>query len=334
MRGPLTRTVSHFSRLTVPISGSAPILLQAAAVPSRLRGQVFPVGKFLRANRVPFDPLMRGDQKFPDVELFISVGPSEVPLVEGVVRAATQYSLNRVVRVVLLVDVGTTLPDFELDVPIHTHLKESLLSESTRTSISSAFGERDGWVLQQFNKLAWAAQADSMGVLILDADTFLTRPRLFLDSSGNQVLLPTWEYHRPYYEVYDQLGGPLSKIDVSGPSFIAHHMLMQPQMVRELLNDFGAATVDDFAQSIFQTVDLTSDLHSSLCVDYELYGQWMYRRRLSKVRLGRWSNIGLSRTKGNLEAVQSGRLSRIGYASASFHGYLGPKRRAWDSTHE
>ena len=56
-----------------------------------------------------------------------------------------------------------------------------------------------GWVLAQYLKIWTVATSESEGVLVLDADTLLLSPRIFLDRSGKQILTPSVEFHRTYY---------------------------------------------------------------------------------------------------------------------------------------
>lgn len=322
LQGPLDIAIAHYSRSNIMVSRAAILGLQAAALPSRIKRAPFPVRKFARANRLPFDPLAGGAASRPSVELLISVGPADVDLVGEVVAGAVRCSLNPIVRVALLVDADTALPGLVAGLPVTIHGKETLLSDSTRSTLRATFGDRYGWVLQQFNKLAWSVQSQNAGVLIVDADTVLTIPRGFLDASGCQLLLPTWEYNPPYYRVFDRLGGPIAGINDDELSFISHHMVMQPVLVREMLNDLRVGSVDSLVTRTLESVDIDSNTQSPLCVDYELYGQWLSRSKPERVRFGRWSNLGARRGASQQNSLRSGRFSQLGYASVSFHSYL------------
>lgn len=324
MRSPLEALMAHYSRSSIQVSAGAVLGLQVAALPSRLKKTPFPVGKFARANRLPFDPFPANWQPHPSVELLVSVGPADINLVHEVVAGALRFSMNPITHVVLLVDDGMDLPGLAVGLPVTIHEKEALLSDAARTCLRGTFGDRYGWVLQQFNKLAWSAQSESKGVLVVDADTVLTRPRVFLDSVGSQLLLPTWEYNPPYYRVFDRLGGSIAGINEHELSFISHHMMMQPVLVREMLNDLGAGSVDKLVTRALASVDIDSSSQSPLCVDYELYGQWLSRSQPQNVRLGRWSNLGARRGASHVQSLRSGRFSKLGYASVSFHSYLSP----------
>lgn len=324
MPGPLDFAVARYSRSEIYVSRGAELALQLAALPSHVKRAPFPVERFVRANRLPFDPFPGDGDLPPSVELLISVGPADIEMVHEVVAGAIRYSMNPISRVVLLVDDCVDLTDLSVGPPVATHDKETLLSSKARASLRVSFGDRYGWILQQFNKLAWVARSESKGVLVVDADTVLTMPRIFLDSLGRQLLLPTWEHHPPYYRVFDGLGGLMAGIDATELSFVSHHMMMQPTLVREMLNDFETGSVDELVPRTLELVDSDSVGQSPLCVDYELYGQWLSRSHPSRVRLGRWSNLGARRGATQRNLLRHGRFSQLGYASVSFHSYLSP----------
>lgn len=326
LQGPLDFAVARYSRSDIHVSRGAELALQLAALPSQMKRTPFPVGKFVRANRLPIDPFPGHEESPPSVELLISVGPADIEMVHEVVVGAIRHSMNPITQVVLLVDDCVDLAGLHVGLPVATHDKETLLSSKARASLRVSFGDRYGWVLQQFNKVAWAARSESKGVLVVDADTVLTMPRTFLDSLGRQLLLPTWEHHPPYYRVFDGLGGLMVGIDPTELSFISHHMMMQPTLVREMLKDFQVGSVDELVHRALELVDTDPGGQSPLCVDYELYGQWLSRSHPSRVRLGRWSNLGARRGARQRNLLRRGRFSQLGYASVSFHSYLSPVR--------
>jgi hypothetical protein len=198
--------------------------------------------------------------------------------------------------------------------------ESSLINSEDSALVHKTFGSRSGWVLQQLVKVAFVLNSDSNGVLVVDADTVLLEPRQWIDSSNRQILTPTWEYHRPYYQFLESLGIGGFRPEYT---FVSHHMLMQPSILKELFNYVGWRSTTDIVKLI---ITIQSDEEASLfSIDYELYAQYLYNFHPDKVILAKWSNKAISLNRGerstefitNKIARYSGR-----FASLSFHSYL------------
>lgn len=209
----------------------------------------------------------------------------------------------------------------ELLVPVNLISEESLVSSLEIEELKKKFLERYGWVLQQLLKVLFVSQSESDGVLVVDADTALLCQRAWLDFSGLQVLTPTWEYHRPYYEFLQEY-----KIGKIPPdfTFVPHHMLFQPQIMREILDALRWTE----SKAIIRTL-ISSSQHqenSPFSIDYELYAQFLCSFYPEKVSLEKWGNFQSARRlkNGNLpDFIQYVIANSHGkYASVSFHSYL------------
>ena len=181
------------------------------------------------------------------------------------------------------------------------------------------FGVRGGWVLQQVLKLEYARNSPSAGVLIIDADTVLIKNRAWLNSDGIQALMPSWEYHRPYFNFLSTLT-PFKSLAPFSPkfSFISHHMLMQPNMVREIYRACGWDGPKTLVHFICQLSNTESQ--SPISIDYELYGQYLLLNHPEKVNLVKWANTSAS-YKGNI-SIELLKQSYSQFASVSLHSYL------------
>lgn len=197
--------------------------------------------------------------------------------------------------------------------------ESSLLDDSLIKLIFSRFGTRGGWVLQQILKLEFVRKSESDGVLIVDADTVLIKKRNWLNYDGIQVLMPSWEYHKPYFKFLADL--PAFESESSFPlnhSFVAHHMLMQPLIVQEIYQACGWKSVEDLVD--YLCIFSTSEGESPFSIDYELYGNYLILNHPEKVVLAKWGNTS-SRYSDKL-SIDLLKTKYSSFASVSLHSYL------------
>ena len=196
-----------------------------------------------------------------------------------------------------------------------------LITPDISSQISERFKERAGWVIQQLLKLQFVIRSHSDGVLVVDSDTILLEPRVWLDSGGQQILTPTWEHHLPYYVFLKSLGICELEPDFT---FVSHHMLMQPKILNELFEYARWKNIEDLAKLICSLPNLGEQ--SPFSLDYELYAQYLYKFHPDKVLLGKWSNKAVALPSGKIDRKvkieEEIEISRNKFASLSFHSYL------------
>jgi hypothetical protein len=203
-------------------------------------------------------------------------------------------------------------------IPLRVSDEEHLIEESARQVLKDKFGSRYTWVLQQILKVAAVTDSKSKATLIVDADTVLLRRKNWFNKYGQQILMPSDEYNSDYYSFLSQFG-----ICTNPPkyTFIAHHMLIQRQFLIEAFKELGISTI----RELIDLLDRTTQVHSQspVCVDYELYGQFMFNRYSKQIVLSRWSNIGISVSRLEQICNSTFRLRFLGlfYNSASFHSW-------------
>jgi hypothetical protein len=102
--------------------------------------------------------------------------------------------------------------------------------------------------------------------------------------------MPTLEYTSEYYEVLIKLGAISEFPDFS---FVPHHMFYVVEEFKKMHAAIGDFSPTQFAEKIKEVSSPHTE--SPFCIDYELYGQYLYANSREKVALGRWANIGISR---------------------------------------
>jgi hypothetical protein len=277
---------------------------------------------------LPTNPLRGYDTgALPGIDVHIICGPNDIELLPYVAAGSLAGSANPINNIHVIA------PEDHLDqarsilrsgFPYYSsrlrwHSDESLVPKAIRSSLREHFGSRSNWVLQQYLKTVSVADSRSDGVLIVDADTILLRPRVWLTSRRVQALMPTTEYHAPYY---DFLRG-LSRLYLeSRGSYVSHHMLMQPGMMRQILKYCGADTLELLHAQAMRLADTSTP--SFFCLEYELYAHGLIALHPESVVMARWANCPLQREELTAQQNQQKSLSRLSrnYYSVSLHHYL------------
>ena len=196
--------------------------------------------------------------------------------------------------------------------------ESSLISRSQFSVLTDGFGPRNTWVLQQLLKVQAVMESKSDAVLILDSDTVLLRKRAWFDAVGRQILMPTSEFNPPYYEFLNKLGISLA---IPKYSFISHHMIMQPDVLRGILENVGLADLDNLIEYCVENSDRS--VQSPICIEYELYGQTIFNNNRDQFFIAPWSNATIP--KKYSELILNSRVLKFiltrSFNSISFHSW-------------
>jgi hypothetical protein len=205
----------------------------------------------------------------------------------------------------------------EISLEMEIIVDESLINEENIQKIVTFFGVRSGWVIQQILKNEYARKSTHKYILLLDSDTLLLKQRNWINTSGEQLLMPTEESHQPYYDFLSRFGLPANQ----SYSFVSHHMLIQPDFLREMFYELNIQNQEDFIERIISCASNSSS--SPFCIDYEMYAQYLLVKHPDKVYFGKWSNLSYPRQKILGANRIETRISSIGkdFASVSLHSW-------------
>lgn len=286
----------------------------------------FSFRRYIKANRVLYRPSVSDKGTSSAIEILFVSTKKDFTIINHAVDSAIKANseINNLQITIITPDkyfeeLEALMQNYNVKVE-----RESLFfDEDTLRKLNNSFPGRFGWVLQQLLKLRFVLGSQSAGVLIIDSDTLLLEKRNWLGNDGSQLLTPTWEYHKPYYEF-------LSSIGICGINpeytFVSHHMLMQPKIVNELFEYVGWKDTSDLIDFICSIP--IGDEQSPFSLDYELYAQYLYKNYPEKVILGKWSNKAVARYSliedAKLEISRESLKSKS-FASLSFHSYLKAK---------
>jgi hypothetical protein len=253
-----------------------------------------------------------------ELELFLPIGPRDLEVAPLAVASLRRHLTNRITHVRAATPAAglgalrTLLPGVEIVAD------EDLLPADLRHAIAAAAPTgRDGWLTQQFLCLLHVATAARGRCLVWDADTLMVRPQTLVE--GTVAALPiSLEHHHPYFALIRCLLPSLPLPAWS--STVAHHMLMEPPLLRQLIAEIEShAGGRPWWSAILARVDRREQ---SCMAEYELYGQWVRHRHPDRVRPVGFRNVPLSRRRFSPATVET--LARVHCLdSVSLHWWLG-----------
>lgn len=287
------------------------------------RRHPFPTMRFIEANRLPTKDNHQACVKPRSVEVLFLAAKKDLELLPFSIPAA----IDSISDTVAEIHVTVILP--KKDIPesrkILSHLQnislvdeETILSDEILLSLRNRFGERYGWALQQVLKIIHVFNSEFAGVFVVDADTVLIDKRNWFCQDGHQILTPSDEFNVSYYEFLSSVGIGTLKPEFT---FVSHHMLMQPWVLREAFAFVGWRNSTDLLESIVSHNYLNEE--SPFSIDYEFYAQYMRVAYPDLVTLNKWSNLGVRREVELKDLVESACSKYSGkFSSVSFHSYL------------
>jgi hypothetical protein len=277
--------------------------------------------RFFRINALPNNPLEKKSSKFPSIELLLVTKSKDIELLELVISNALKNSLNPISLIKVIVpegDVETVKQiqwSFKDKFQVLIQNEDSVIPIAIRKKLKAEFKGLYGWVLAQYLKIWTVSNSSSKGVLVLDADTILISPRLFLDGSGKQILTPSVEYHNPYYDFLENARPFFGEMK---DSFISHHMLMQPYLAKKALSFFHNS-LDELTSFVLKFYEKNEQ--SPFCLCFEVYAQYVVTHESTSYELAKWSNLSVKRERviGNQELI---RKYARNFNSISLHSWL------------
>lgn len=197
--------------------------------------------------------------------------------------------------------------------------EEEIVSKQARLMLKDTFGPRYGWALQQFLKVFGVLQNEDLPTLVVDSDTVLFRERTWVHET-TQLLYFRGFNDSSYYEFLFEWNG--FRADTS-KSFVTHYQLFQPEVLQMALSYFfHTVDQDQIVQIVCQSATNLGSL--SFCVEYEPYGQFIYRFMPQRYVIDKYSNVGLERSQVDFRQLLE-QAWKFPYSSASFHHYLDGK---------
>lgn len=293
-----------------------------------LKSSRFAASKRYRAIALKASNSELSDPNPPKIDLFFACAGKDLLTLSVAIESAAQRVQNPVENINVVVpdpeqQVASTILATELSADTYSRLSLSVdsqwIGEKTLQEIKAVFGGRFGWILQQLITTNFVLNSDANGVLVVNSDTMLLVPKLFLDSRGTQILLRSSEFNPPYYKFLSSLD---SSVVVSA-THVTHHMLMQPQLMREIFNHLGFQSIDDLASRALEFAEVHDQ--QEFCLEFELYAQFVKKLFPDRFIEAKFANISVARS-GDLRFLRRDvdKIAKTNkFNSVSFHDYLG-----------
>lgn len=278
----------------------------------------------VRALSLPND-LNLSESGYPEIEILTVAAAKDFEVLPYTLKSAIRNSKNPVKRITVICPEQQVESCFQIikDSGIQENVnvlnENEIIEESVRTTIREKFGARYGWVLQQALATYFIGNSNAAGILLINADTVLINQAHWLDGIGNQILMPSLEFHEPYYKLLRTV----MKFKITPRNtFITHHMLFQPECLRTIIKYQGYSNVLEFINAAI--MEANADEPSSMCIEFEPYAQGMLKYYSNRVTLKKFSNLGVQRTQENLRKLEQLVEKELSYPynSVSLHDYL------------
>ena len=277
-----------------------------------------------RVNRLE-ESLELNSGTFPPIELLIVVAGKDMEMLPIVISSALRFSMNPIHKISIIcprLEVRACkllLSKMSYSGKCDILSEDKVIDSNRRDLIAQKFPDRYGWVLQQFLALEFIFNSKEDGILLLNSDTILLRNVHWLDAGRNQILMSGTDFHKPYYELLGKIFG-VSKKPVF--TFVTHHMLFQPEFLREIFENRGYKLLSSFLEDVVFNADPFQN--SPLCVEFEHYAQGIRIDFPHHVSIRKFGNISKSRTQENMDYVVRALEGKqeLNYNSVSLHDYL------------
>jgi len=247
----------------------------------------------------------------PEIEVIFVSKLEDIKILGLAVNSVVKNSINPISRVVIAVPSNQYIPtseyflDSENKNLVEVISENELVPQAAIELIKQKLPERFGWILQQILVASFILSTKSENVLIVDSDTLIIRPQVWVDKFKKQILMPTFELHLPYYKFFQHLS---TKYPKPRMSFVSHHMLVQTSIFREVYQIFGGDVYNALEQA-FTFADLRDN--SPFDLKYEIYAQYLINNHKDQVSFVKWANLSCSRRQ--LATLIEGKSTTDGY---------------------
>ena len=281
----------------------------------------FDIVRFFEINNIKEKELSINSELLPTIDILILITAKDLEIANATIKYAKLSSFNPIGSIYLIVPardfemINKEVVLFQNDIKIKLISEDDVIGHSTRSLIESKRPDRFGWILQQVIVTKFISASKTSGVLVIDADTVLLKSKIWLRSNKQQVLMPTLEFHPSYYrflENYKEI------YKLCTHSFVSHHMVFQPEILRELTSHWN----HDIDIVLNEAFDYSNENDMSpFCLKYEFYAQFLISNYPELVAYEKWGNVQFNRRKGKLilsDLYKTKRLAKR-YNSLSIH---------------
>ena len=264
----------------------------------------------------------REDVKLPSIRLLWVAHPQDFRVLTHSLQSALIHNRNPIESITVISPdpemAEKTLHDLlPSDIEANFLHDNDYVPPKIRTRLDRTLPTHGSWATQQLIKVFGAMEHPFSSTLVIDADTVLLRDKTWLHCNGTQLLYFRSFNNQRYIKFLEHWG--FKEVDMLR-SFVTHHMLFQPQLLRQVISStFGSLSLEQIVATVINSVDTLG--YPEFCLEYEPYGQFLATRHSDLVAFDKYSNLGLGRPK-DLTTLDETilQLRRKGhFNSVSFH---------------
>lgn len=263
------------------------------------------------------------ESNLPEIEILMVSKKEDFSVLKVSLESAIRMSVNPVSSITIIVpDDEVNLVKTFLNVmaefqKINVIPENKVVTKEVIELITKNRPDKFGWILQQVLVASYIINSRSEYILVVDADTVLLRPRIWVDKNSKQILMPTQELHKPYYDFLRSSSNMYGKTVIS---FMSHHLLIQVKIFREIFEMFNGSVLTAL-QKAFAFSSPTESAPFDL--KYEIYSQYLLLNHKGQLDLVKWGNLSLPRSDLNQfissKDIKFSLTQR--YNSVSFHSW-------------
>lgn len=248
------------------------------------------------------------------IDIVILTVSKDYTLVEEVIKSIKENLKHKISNLYIVSQKNTEMLEF-CEKHNHIFIDEVSVLGYGKDSINYTVNgkDRSGWIFQQLLKLSGDMFVSQKKYFILDSDTILIKPHLFI-RDGKYLFLQSEEWHTPYFRAFKKLFGYESKNKLS---YTAHMMMFDVEKLHEMKKE-----IEKFHKKSWDKayLDLIDKKENSCVSDYDTYANWMAVNYPCEVGFTPFYNTALSR--GELLPIRElvEKYSKD-YKSLSFHHY-------------
>ena len=262
------------------------------------------------------------DKELPPIRLLWVAHPKDFPVLTHSLESALAHSRNPVATITVVSPEPTQAEEslrriIPSGIAADFRHDNDFVPAEVRSQLNRALPSHGSWATQQLIKVLATMERPSSATLVIDADTVLLQNKTWLSSGGIQLLYFRG-FHNDRYTNFLQHWG-FSEIDTMR-SFVTHHMLFQPDILRQVLTStFGSLDLEHIVETVISSVEALG--YPEFCLEYEPYGQFISGQHRDLVTFDKYSNLGRPRpTSPEALTKEIVRLRRQGhFNSVSFH---------------
>jgi|688.fasta_scaffold10592_14 hypothetical protein len=307
-----------FSKRDLKPTSVAKLLWKLRSTISKSWGKKSNLSRFLfMQSQIPDSPILNYSNS--SVEILYVAKAEDIQLLHYSVSKSIKNTINEIKCITIIVPdsdqsrVKDSLGQIQFQINV---IPESLLVDSDVVElIKLKKPDRFGWILQQVLVAQYILNSNSKNILVVDADTIILNPQVWVGDDGRQILLPTYELHPPYYDFF-QLKS--TKYPVPQFSFVSHHMLIQTHIFKEVFGIWNGSV----RKALIEALDYAAvGENSPFDLKYEIYAQYLIKNYPQLIKFVKWAN--LSKSAADFPSILGSEKRivelRKDYNSISFH---------------